>query len=76
MSEFVLIAPEGWTQIDTFYYENNTDLTKQYIRDAAPSSVLECAERVMRDHGELSADKFLAELRVINDEFWARTEAY
>ena len=72
MSDFIMIAPEGWLALDTSFYENNTELTKSWITNVNSTSLYEVATRTLIEHGDMREDQILQDIRIINDEFWAK----
>lgn len=69
---FVLIAPEGWTALDTEYYENNTGLTKQLLKDTAITTIMEVSAAALIEHGDMTPEQTIEEIKVIDDNFWVK----
>lgn len=70
MSQFIMVAPEGWVELDTEYYENNTELTKPLLEYGNTTSILEIATKAMIEHSDLKESQTLAEIRLIDGNFW------
>lgn len=66
-----MIAPEGWLALDTEYYENNTPLTKGMF-DAGFMTVIEVATLAMIEHGDMTAEQTLEDIKIIDDCYWAK----
>ena len=70
MSEFIMIAPQGWVLLDTEYYQNNTDLSKGWINNVNITSLLEVATSALLAHGDITEAQTIIDIRYINDELW------
>ena len=69
---FILIAPEGWTALDTEYYENNTELTKQFLEFTNPTTVMEIATAALIAHGDMKEGQTLEDIEVIDGQYWVK----
>lgn len=66
MSEFLFIAPEGWTQLDYEELVNSGDLTP-YIKDILHNTY-EVTELLVQA-GAISPEQYVNEAKVIDDKY-------
>ena len=69
---FILIAPEGWSALDTEYYENNTELTKPFLENTNSTTIMEVATYTLIANGVMTESKTLEEIKVIDGQYWVK----
>lgn len=69
---FILIAPEGWTALDTEYYENNTELTKPFLENTNSTTIMEVATYTLIAKGDITEGQILEDIRVIDGQYWVK----
>ena len=72
MSEFTLIAPAGWTALDTEYYTNNTEMTIEWVTNVNYTTLMEVATNKLIEHGDMLDTQTLEEIRIIDNTYWAK----
>ena len=72
MSEFMLIAPVGWTALDTDYYVSNTEMTVEWVTNVNYTTLVEVATSKLIEHGDMSDTQTLEEIRVIDNTYWVK----
>lgn len=71
MSDFIMIAPEGWLVL-SIDYENQGLISPSNFVGAAISTNIEVATAAMLSRGDMREDQYIEEIRRINDEFWVK----
>lgn len=71
MSNFVLIAPEGYALLDS-YYLNSTDLNVGTFTNTAHHIVIEIATALMIERGDMTPEQTIDDIQLINDEIWVK----
>ena len=67
MSEFVLIIPEGWTQLDWEFISNNVaNMTSQNVNGGLLSDV----EQWLKDGGQIPVESSLVEFKLIDNTYF------
>jgi hypothetical protein len=70
MSDFLLVAPVGWTQLDWEYISNNiTGFNKDSVEYWAGVDMT-LVTQPLRDAGIISVDKTVAELKIMDNTFF------
>jgi hypothetical protein len=71
MSDFVIIAPEGWTAIDLDFVINTLNIGLEEVKDYATVGVYGNFEQLLKDNGLIPVDKFITAMKVIDDsQLW------
>ena len=71
MSEFIMVAPEGWTLLSPDY-ANQGIITEIMFSQISTHEIIEIATIVMIERGDMTSDQTIEDIRVINSEFWAK----
>lgn len=67
MSDFLLIVPEGWTQLDWQFITNNVpSMGYQDVMNGLPSVI----EETLKTHGIIPVESSLIEYKLIDDTFF------
>ena len=72
MSEFMLIAPTGWTALDTEYYVSNTEMTIEWVTNVNYTTLMEVATNKLIEHGDMLDTQTLEEIRIIDNTYWVK----
>jgi hypothetical protein len=67
MSEFLLVIPEGWTQLDWPYITNN--VPHMGMADVVNGAVSDIEAR-LKDGGVIAPESSLIEFKLIDDTFF------
>lgn len=67
MSEFLLVIPEGWTQLDWQYITNNVGAMGY---GDVVNGVTSDIEAKLKDAGVIAADASLVEFKLIDDTYF------
>lgn len=67
MSDFLLVVPSGWTQLDWQFITNN--VPQMSMADVMGGTVPDIEER-LKGAGVLAADAALAEFKLIDDTYF------
>jgi hypothetical protein len=71
MSDFVIIAPAGWTAVDLDYVINTLNIGLDEVKSYATVGVYGDFEQLLKDNGLILADKFITAMKVIDDsQLW------
>lgn len=71
MSDFLLIVPPGWTQLDWEQITNNVpDMSAQNVREYINSGMLNYIEEPLKTAQIISPAMSLVEAKLIDDEFF------
>ena len=71
MSEFIMIAPEGWVVL-SIDYENQGLINPINFVGTDMATNIEVATVAMLSRGELAEGQYIEEIRRINNEFWVK----
>jgi len=67
MSEFLLVIPEGWTQLDWEYIANNVSgMGYQNVVNGAASDI----EELLKTNGIIPVESSLVEFKLIDDTYF------
>lgn len=73
MSEFMVIAPQDWMQVDFDYLMNNTSLDINTTKNLILQGLLYEIESVLKNEGMMDANFTLVEAKVIDDtQLWIK----
>lgn len=68
MSEFLLIAPEGWTQLDWQHITNNVpNMTYSQVMDKLNGGGLADIDTALKEAGVIAQDVTIVEAKLIDD---------
>jgi hypothetical protein len=71
MSDFVIIAPTGWTAIDIDFIINTLNVGLDTLKNYADIGVFNDFEPLLKDNMVIPADKTITAMKVINDsQLW------
>jgi hypothetical protein len=71
MSDFVIIAPEGWTAVNLDFIINTLNIGLGEVKDYATVGVYGDFEQLLKDNGLIPADKTITSMKVIDDsQLW------
>lgn len=71
MSEFLLVIPEGWTQLDWQYITNNlSGMTHQQVTEWCNNSIYMDMESILKDNGVIPVDKSITGAKLIDDTYF------
>jgi len=71
MSNFVMIAPNGYMLLDS-YYLNSTDLNTGTMVNASHTTIVEIATTLMLERGDMTPEQTIDDIQLINDELWVK----
>lgn len=71
MSEFIMVAPEGWTLLSPDY-ANQGLITENMFSQISVHEIIEIATAAMLERGDMTAEQTIEDIRVINSEFWVK----
>jgi hypothetical protein len=71
MSQFVMIAPEGYSMLDR-HYINSTELNTGLFANAHIYTVIEIATALMLERGDMTPEQTIADIQLVNDELWVK----
>jgi hypothetical protein len=66
MSEFLVVIPEGWIQLDWEIVSNLHNLSEQSIRNGIISDI----EQALRDHSLIPEDKVLMDYKLLDNTYF------
>ena len=67
MSEFLVIVPPGWTQLDWEYVANNVpNMSSQAVNNGVVSDI----EMWLKDAGQIPAESSLIDFKLIDDSYF------
>ncbi len=67
MSEFLLVIPEGWTQLDWAYIANNiSGMGYQNVVNGVASDI----EEILKANGIIPVESSLVEFKLIDDTYF------
>lgn len=67
MSEFLLIIPEGWTQLDWEFISNNVaNMSAQAVNNGVVSDI----EQWLKDGGQISTEASLIDFKLIDNAYF------
>ena len=70
MSEFMLIAPEGWTQIDLMAFTSNTGLTIEALNDYEKTALYYELNTLFIELGLMPEGKEVVGTKIVNGEYF------
>lgn len=71
MSEFLLVIPPGWTQLDWEFIANNlTDMSAANVTEYINAGMLGYIETPLKEAGLIPAESTLVEAKLIDDTFF------
>ena len=76
MSEFILIVPEGWTQLDWDLCQTHAELTATAITNWAATNQLSYIEQFTREIGAIPANAMVEAAKMIDDSILLVRLAY
>ena len=71
MSDFIMIAPEGWIVLSVDY-ENQGLISMSDITGVPLSTTIEVATIAMLGRGDMTPEQTIEDIRRINDEYWVK----
>ena len=67
MSEFLVIVPPGWTQLDWEYVANNVpNMSSQAVNNGVVSDI----EMWLKDAGQIPAESSLVDFKLIDNTYF------
>jgi hypothetical protein len=67
MSDFIVIVPPGWTQLDWEYISNNVpNMSAQDVNNGVVSDI----ETWLKEGGQIPADSSLVDFKLIDDAYF------
>lgn len=71
MSEFLLVIPEGWTQLDWQFITNNiADMGQGNVLNWLNSNEFSYIEAGLKEHGIIAPDATLVGVKLIDDTYF------
>lgn len=71
MGDFLLIIPEGWTQLDWQYITNNIpSMDPATVLNAISSGMTFTLEEPLKTFGQIPAESTLVEAKLLDDNFF------
>jgi hypothetical protein len=71
MSDFIMIAPEGWVLLSVDY-ENQGLISMSDVTGVPLSTTIEVATVAMLGRGDMTENQTIVDFRRINDEYWVK----
>lgn len=73
MSEFVMIAPQGWEALDYDRVQNVLNVSMNSLKDWINSNYFGDIEPVLKEDGMIHMDNTIVEMKIIDDaQLWVR----
>lgn len=70
MSDFIVVIPEGWTELDWQTITNSTSLGYSYTMDLIGSQSWSVIDEILKAAGVLQPDQNVQEAKLIDDAFF------
>jgi hypothetical protein len=71
MSDFIMIAPEGWMVLSVDY-ENQALITPNMFSQISTHEIIDIATVAMIERGDMLVEQTIEDIRLINSEFWVK----